>query len=460
MKKAILVIVTIVFVQFSAAAEAVYLDSPVPGNPLVMGQGGSFTANASGYNSLFKNPAGFAVGKGDITVLSLNGWMFVDQSMLDFAQNPDAYFQDARQNVETFITEFDAAAFEEWLAGQDQQEVINLLEDLGLLEGWDQDPSSLDEYLASIDWEAKLADTELQDEFISVAAVIYEDINGEPLLPSGNIRAGLNTGFGIVKKGFGFGIALDADAAFTGQTILNAVGGVTTAATVTAGYALELFDFLKVGAAVRPVYRAYSAISGQSILDGFQTGDIITSLSSNAVLHGWGLALDAGAIAGLGPFNIGLALTDIGGTHMQFNTVPLGDLYDALTTGGTIPEGTPTADDYIVPMDVSLGASFHPDLGGLSAVIDPEVSVEFSDVVNTLASNEPIDPVRMFKFGAAARIIKILNVSAGYYGGYVSAGLGLDLFFLDLNLAGFLKATSDTVGYADYGVSAELAVRF
>lgn len=462
MKKTIILLFLIVFLQFSLSAEGVYLDSPVPVNPIVMGQGGSFTANAAGYNSLFKNPAGFAAGKGDVTVLSVNGWMFLDQSMLDFAQDPEAFFTTAETNVTEFITEFDAAAFEEWLAGKDQEEVITLLTDLDLLGGWDENPETLDTYLASIDWATSLTDPALQEQFISVAAVIYEDVNGEPLLPSGNIRAGLNTGFGIVKKGLGLGMSLNADATFAGQTIMNAAGGVSTTAALTGGYALELFDFLKVGAAVRPSYQAYSSINGGDLINGFQTGDVISSLDSQAVLHGWGIGFDAGAIASLGPFNIGLALTDIGGTRMQFSSVPWTDLYDALTTGGTVPEGSSVMDEYIVPMDVSLGASFHPDLGGFSKILDLDVSVELSDAVNALVSQpiEEFDPLGMFKFGAAARLFSILDVRAGYAGGYMSAGLGADLLFINLNVAGFLKATPETVGYSDYGVSAEVAFRF
>ena len=461
MKKALSVLFLISLALFTVSAEPVYLDSSVPVNPIVMGQGGSFTANAEGYNSLFKNPAGFAVGKGDVTVLSMNAWMFADQSMIDFAQDPDAYFN----NVETIATEiestFDEAKLAEWLASKDEGEMIALLEDLGLFSGWDSENESLETYLANIDWvDAIQNDPALQEQFISLAAVIYEDINGEPLLPSGNIRAGMNTGFGIVKKGFGFGMSLNADALFAGETVLNTAGGVSATAAVTAGYALTLFDFLKVGAAVRPMYRAYSSISGAAIIDGLQAGDIASSLSSNAVFHGWGIGFDAGAIASFGPFNIGLALTDIGGTRLQFVQNSWTDMYDALAGGTELPAGGDVTDTYIVPMDVSLGASFHPDLGGLSVIIDPTVSVEVSDAVNTLASGDTIEPLDIFKFGASARLLRFIDVRAGYYAGYVSAGLGADLLFFNVNVAGFMKANQQTVGYADYGVSAEVAFRF
>ena len=153
-------------------------------------------------------------------------------------------------------------------------------------------------------------------------------------------------------------------------------------------------------------------------------------------------------------------MTDIGGTRLRFVQNSWTDVYNALTAGSDLPAGIDAADEYIVPMDVSLGASFHPDLGALSAIIDPTVSVEVSDVVNTLAAGNTLEPLDIFKFGASARLIRFIDVRAGYYAGYVSAGLGADLLFVNLNLAGFMKANSQTVGFSDYGASVELAFRF
>ncbi|MBN1698211.1 MAG: hypothetical protein JW881_11910 [Spirochaetales bacterium] len=50
----------------------------LPVNPAVMAQGGAFTADANGYNSLFYNPAGFAVGDGGLTIASITPWGYSD----------------------------------------------------------------------------------------------------------------------------------------------------------------------------------------------------------------------------------------------------------------------------------------------------------------------------------------------------------------------------------------------
>jgi hypothetical protein len=47
-----------------------------------MAQGGAFSAQAEGYTSLFTNPAGFALGKGDITFLSTTAWIYANPARL------------------------------------------------------------------------------------------------------------------------------------------------------------------------------------------------------------------------------------------------------------------------------------------------------------------------------------------------------------------------------------------
>jgi len=79
MKKILLIFTILTFTIFSAAAaEGDIIDSAVfaPVTPEVIGQGGSFTAVAHGYNSLFTNPAGFARDGGSFTLLSATGTSF------------------------------------------------------------------------------------------------------------------------------------------------------------------------------------------------------------------------------------------------------------------------------------------------------------------------------------------------------------------------------------------------
>ena len=47
-----------------------------PQSPQIMAQGGSFTANAKGYNALFMNPAGFSAGLSSLTIVGVNPWLY------------------------------------------------------------------------------------------------------------------------------------------------------------------------------------------------------------------------------------------------------------------------------------------------------------------------------------------------------------------------------------------------
>jgi hypothetical protein len=60
------------------AAEPILEPPFVPASPEVLAQGGSFVANAQGYNSLFFNPAGFSAGERSVTVLSATSWVYAN----------------------------------------------------------------------------------------------------------------------------------------------------------------------------------------------------------------------------------------------------------------------------------------------------------------------------------------------------------------------------------------------
>ncbi|MBN2739130.1 MAG: hypothetical protein JXR70_19280 [Spirochaetales bacterium] len=63
----------------SLSAQEEYREVPfLPVLPDVMGMGGANVATAGGYNALFYNPAGFAMGKDSLTLLSANPWFYIN----------------------------------------------------------------------------------------------------------------------------------------------------------------------------------------------------------------------------------------------------------------------------------------------------------------------------------------------------------------------------------------------
>jgi hypothetical protein len=80
-------------------------DSPLfaPVTPEVTAQGGSFTAVARGYNSLFTNPAGFSRDGGSFTLLSANATAYVPPGKIGelptFANDPEAGISAIEQTI-------------------------------------------------------------------------------------------------------------------------------------------------------------------------------------------------------------------------------------------------------------------------------------------------------------------------------------------------------------------------
>jgi len=87
LKRTLLTVLTLFTLAAAAFADPVIYDEPplAPQSAVVMAQGGSFAANASGFDALFTNPAGFSTGKASFTVLAANPWVyaFPSQETLD-----------------------------------------------------------------------------------------------------------------------------------------------------------------------------------------------------------------------------------------------------------------------------------------------------------------------------------------------------------------------------------------
>lgn len=78
MKRTLLCLSILLGITLAAFADPViYVEPPLaPQSPVVMAQGGSFTANASGFDALYTNPAGFSNGKPSLTILTVNPWLY------------------------------------------------------------------------------------------------------------------------------------------------------------------------------------------------------------------------------------------------------------------------------------------------------------------------------------------------------------------------------------------------
>lgn len=508
-----LAVLALISVAFLAIAEepTVVFEKPFrPMSPVVVGQGGSFTANGSGWDAFFTNPAALA-GKGSFTLASITPWVYTTGKMLDFALG---YIEDSgagvpmgRVSPRTVTVQlpegFEVPPGYEGTVEEFRVELGDLLDTMldeldpgmaALLDGTTVViPESWAE-LAPADFET-MDDSAVQrlvHDFLVENPAVLEALGDEALagmLPPGfpaspKLHIGVAAGLGLIVKGFGLGVATILDANVEGDTVMSTSGEATLTLGFMAGYAHE-FRFsdsfgLKVGALLRPMFRVNAPLRVAALLgglgpDGFDPMGLLDTLMAR---YGTGIGIDVGAILGVGPFSVGLSVTDLFDTRFNYRSSSFRTLYETILAEQTLPAGDalPATVTHVIPMDVRVGASFHPDLGGFSFLIDPTVHMEIGNFL-TLARKAKaateagedfaVRVADIAAFGAEVRILRFLKIRAGYYQGALSAGIGAKLLFLDANIAAFvtpgtgpLSASTTAAELGDVGVTAEFALRF
>ncbi len=359
-------------------------------------QGGSRVATASGYDALFSNPAGFANGKGGFTLGSFSLWMLA---------RPDR--------------------------------VPGLLDLMRTRDGSDSGEAEV------------------------LAAQAESDGFG----------LGTALGIGFVGGGLGIGFQAGYDSYFYGSSFPDNLQGVLLSEfSFVVGYALTFHlpgIKLLLGADIRPHIRVHSlfdsAASAALAHDFFGVAtsyDDVDPYGATWALNGSGIAVDAGLIASAGPFSLGVSARDVFDTQIRYSWNSLKSVKSSLLGGGLPPAFPVPGDaDYFVPMSVSAGLSFHPDLGKFSRILDPRLHGEISDVFGALdpPGTEPAFSERL-RLGAEIRLLSRLSLRGGLNGGLPAFGAGLRLFIFDFNFAVFGTRTGPD-GREVPGASLDFAIR-
>lgn len=486
--------ILLLLIVCAAGVSAQPFDAFLPANPIVMGRGGSFTATATGYNSFFFNPAGFA-RDGELTLASANLWAFMDNELVSLAR--DALLGGSSLFGQPAATasarEIDPAALAElegyfqdlsdWAAGAegagaDLEAIIQAAAgDAGIVITSEDDIADIIAAAGAEDVLAFLASVE--------AAAAAE---GYPLpfsvadleaalasaLPSGYLRVGGMVGLGYVGKGIGLGLFANTEGVVDGSNVLQATGTAFNTITFVGGLGLT-FNNLHFGASIRPTIFGYSEITAAPMIASYLAGTPIDigTIFANSVYFGSGLGVDLGTVYELGPLSFGLSIKDFLGTRITYRKSSFTEYYQALATA-SLPIGSElTAAElesaWTIPMKVNLGAEFHPDLGVVSFLVDPSISVDLLDVslaLRTVRSGQEVTGdllLSMLNFGGQVEFLRFLTIRGGYYGGYLSAGVGLDAVVVEINgaIAGdFGRDEADQWGFSNVGGSVEFAVRF
>jgi hypothetical protein len=283
----------------------------------------------------------------------------------------------------------------------------------------------------------------------------------------GGFGAGASAGIGYVGDGLGLGMVFMADSLLRGPTLLGLSGTMTATLGFIGGlsFPLELGSKAKIhlGVDIRPMLRFHVPLTNTDAISLIMAlasgGDLFGALNSASVLYGVGIGLDAGVIAELGPLLIGISSRDIGGTRFQYRADSMSTLMSTLGSQGRLPTGALVTDTYSIPMEVSVGIAFHPNLGSLAKVLDPSFQLDCQDIVGVIRDGK--SPWSMLHAGLELALLKFFSLRAGLDQGYITFGGGLKLFFLDLNAAVFTRELGAHLGdIPNAGATVELALRF
>ena len=176
--------------------------------------------------------------------------------------------------------------------------------------------------------------------------------------------------------------------------------------------------------------RAFTeSISFSTLADAADAG--IDSLMTNHMTAiGWALPLSLGVNVNF-PFgftisavasNINIINGGYNYKQTNFDLIkddPMGEIFSAIGAD----EFTAKSD-----MNLALGVGWAPDLGGWEWLADPTVAIDFVDLIGLFDDFSLNSFLARLKMGAEIKLFKVLELRGGLNGGYVSLGLGVDLF--------------------------------
>ncbi len=282
------------------------------------------------------------------------------------------------------------------------------------------------------------------------------------------LGSGASATIGLSGKGLGFGLSVVTDGYFLGNSYPDNIGGHFQAEiSFVGGFALtaQLFGAqISVGVDARPFARIHAVLDktdAARVLPKVAAGDLSLSvLDGVPTLNGYGLAIDTGMQLRSGSVSFGLSVRDVGGTRINYAVHDFQVVMRYLGQAALPPTSSQTVDvsdyQYVVPMRIAAGMSYHPDLGEAARYFDPRLFLTVPDVVPVFGGETSLaDAIRA---GFELNVLSGLRLWGGFGINYYSAGIGLHLLFMDLGLSGF-EQVGRTVERSS-GISFELAFRF
>jgi hypothetical protein len=275
---------------------------------------------------------------------------------------------------------------------------------------------------------------------------------------NGGAGFGLNTGIGLAGRGLGVGVFLTEDTYMEGSNLASGLlhTDAQGTAVVGLGFPLQLGDLrLALGGDIRPFYR----VSLQPTVLTKVVTPMLNDEDPTKVIDAYaffGVAMDLGATLQLSSLTLGLSIRDIAPAFPLWSGT-LADL-KANAAAGTDTSGSDAFARFIP--NVTLGLSWAPQI--LPGIIDPTVYFEVQDPVAVFSSSDGAGTaLNLFHAGAEVKLLSFIYLRGGINRGWLSAGAGVKLLFIDLNASVFTEELGTLPGdQPRSGMAVQAAIRF
>ena len=244
--------------------------------------------------------------------------------------------------------------------------------------------------------------------------------------------------FGYIGRGLGFGFFNTTDVSFSSSGPLTITAVIGEQIMLSGGYALRLpfggedhlFDagILLKGALRGEVELERSLLELAALFENIG----VETITGEPFLFVAGIGLDLGfRYSFRDVFAFGLVARDLFTPTLTQNFTSL----DAFLENTE----TPTQIDGLLPIDLSAGFMFSPNLGRLERYVnDVLVLLDYRDIIDFVTHPATsVNPILHLGFGLQTSLLQILDIRMGFNQGLFSAGLGIDLSIFRLHISMF-----------------------
>ena len=269
-----------------------------------------------------------------------------------------------------------------------------------------------------------------------------------------NLVAKIDTGLALKLGMVGFGTnvqvkfhGLNKGTSFASQKVIPEVNAAQTIALGVKVIDTQALS-LSVGASVHGVYKAYYKEIGAetivSLIGGDKDAAMNLALWDTPVMGGYAIPFDVGVTLGIlnDVLTFSATANNLNGTYHMKSFSGMGDLVNSISANtmkpGEHPHTTRDSESFEIktPWTLNFGVAFAPVVPVLNPVITADL-VDMLELCRSIGSSDFrwSDLLLHLNAGAEFGLFDVLTVRGGINRGYLSVGAGLNLVFMQVDLA-------------------------